>query len=183
MPVPSEPEDAVRKQGGTLRHLSFSKTWPLVIHKMHLPLPLPHQTVSLLFTGCVIDFCKRLKKPLTSFCVFSLEKLQREITERLAGAPAGPGDKGRMWGERPTNDPLHSVLSIVQMGTLRLGALCHLCLSGRKSIVSALRVFFPLNHSRMGFLDPQGGSVFYPNESHQFSCLAFPLPHGVAVGT
>lgn len=69
------------------------------------------------------------------------------------------------------------------MGKLRLGALCHLRFSSRKSIVSALRVFLPLNDTRMGLLHPRKGKVFHPTESRQFIRLAFPSPRGVAVAT
>lgn len=81
------------------------------------------------------------------------------------------------------NVPPHGVLSTLQMGKLRLGALCHLRFSSRKSIVSALSVFLPLNDTRMGLLHPRRGKVFHPTESRQFIRLAFPSPRGVAVAT
>ena len=56
--------------------------------------------------------------------------------------------------------PVRSVLSTVQMGSLRPGALCPSCVSGWRSVVSALRVFFPLNYTGMGFLHPKGVEFF-----------------------
>lgn len=101
-------------------------------------------------------------------------------------APAGPGGKGKIQGERhslPKMVLLQSMISPLQSRKPRRGALCHLCPSGRKSIFFPHGGFSSLGRTRTGLMHPQEVNSSSNRESGRFNCLAFHLPHGGAVVT